>query len=126
MFRRLTDLVYSATCNLASLVPRPTPSFPSLAVRLNRTASDGKLGKRREAGRGPGNEAITLQKVNPKAVHMNTIMWLGFYCKEVCHIINYIHVHSLLSSHLARSTQTAVHIWEHKACVVAQVNYVAS
>ena len=29
----------------ASLVPRPSPSFPSLAVRLYRTASDGKLGE---------------------------------------------------------------------------------
>ena len=31
---------------VSSLVPRPSPNFPSLAVRLNHTASDGKLGNR--------------------------------------------------------------------------------
>ena len=30
---------------MASLVPRPSPSFPSVELWLNRTASDGKLGK---------------------------------------------------------------------------------
>ena len=46
----------------ASLVPRPAPSFPSLAV--NRTTSDGYC-KRREAGRRPGNEATMLQRILP-------------------------------------------------------------
>ena len=52
-----TEMVFDGTCvsvhlifhgNVSSLVPRPPPSFPSLAVRYC---------KRREAGRGPGNEA---------------------------------------------------------------------
>ena len=30
---------------VSSLVPRPSPNFPSLAVRLNRTTSNGKLGE---------------------------------------------------------------------------------
>ena len=38
-----------------SLVPRPSPSFPSLAVQFNRTAI-----KQQEAGGGPGNKATLL------------------------------------------------------------------
>ena len=78
----------------SSLVPRPRPAFRCLQAQ---TAT--------ESWAGPGNKAtltlqgtkpkpqnqlllfaLTLQNVNQKAVHMNIIMWLGFY----------IYVHSFL------------------------------
>ena len=45
----------------ASLLPRPSPSFPSLAVQLS---------KRQEAGQGPGNEAtVKLQALEVSTIH---------------------------------------------------------
>ena len=67
----LNSIVYLAVC-VCSLIPRPSPSFPSLAVRYrilpgqcpglprSGTASGVPYCKRREAGRGPGNEAMCV------------------------------------------------------------------
>ena len=50
--KRAGGWVVPRTSGYTSLVPRPSPSFPSLAVPYC---------KRREAGRGPGNEAKGTQ-----------------------------------------------------------------
>ena len=56
---------------------------------------------------------IDLAKLEPKVVHMNTIMWLGSTCEEVCHKIIFMctvnilqlaslpcHFHILLGMHM--------------------------
>ena len=72
---RAAGLYRARTSRYTSLVPRPPPSFPLLAVPYC---------KRREAGRGPGNEAKGTQGWHKLTMALLCIHYMAFNKCVVC------------------------------------------
>ena len=82
---------------VSSLVPRPSPNFPSLAVWLNRTASDGKLGNRTASDGKLGNRTASDGKLGNRTTSDGKLgEGLGmrltsvFYIRTTCTIMIFI------------------------------------
>ena len=65
---------------VSSLVPRPSPNFPSLAVWLNRTASDGKLGNRTTSD-GKLGEGLGMRLTSVFYIHTTCTIMIFIACE---------------------------------------------